>query len=254
MENIEIILGQGISAMYKDQKVLIGSLSFLEEHAVVFKEKYLSIYDKSLVDGNGVILASIDKSCVAIFVLEDSIKEGAKELIYNIKEKNIIPILLTGDNQTTANYVAKKLGIEKVFAEVVPSEKYKLIKGLQKDGKVMFVGDGVNDSPSIKQSDIGIALNSGSDISKDAGDIILINNDLNAIAKSINLSMESMKIVKQNLFWAFIYNAAGIPLAAGVFFPLFGLMLTPMYAGIAMSFSSVTVVLNSLRLKFIKLV
>ena len=252
-ENIEIISGQGISAIYKNQKILIGSLSFLQQHNILLEEKYMTIYNKSLEDGNGIILASINEHCVAIFVLEDSIKDDAKKLIENIKDKNIIPILLTGDNQITANYVAKILGIEKVFSEVVPDEKYKVIIKLQKDGKVMFVGDGVNDSPSIKQADIGIALNSGSDITKDAGDIILINNDLTAVLKSINLSIESMKIIKQNLFWAFIYNTAGIPLAAGVFFPIFGLMLTPMYAGVAMSFSSVTVVLNSLRLKFIKL-
>jgi Cu+-exporting ATPase len=161
--------------------------------------------------------------------------------------------LLTGDNEITANYVAKKLDIDKVYSQVLPDEKYKVIIELQKDGKVMFVGDGINDSPSIKQADIGITLNSGSDITKDAGDIILINNELKAVLKSINLSIESMKIIKQNLFWAFIYNIGGIPLAAGVFYPIIGVMLTPMYAGIAMSFSSVTVVLNSLRLKLKKI-
>lgn len=117
----------------------------------------------------------------------------------------------------------------------------------------MFVGDGINDAPSIKQANIGVTLNSGADISKDAGDIILVNNELNSISKSIKLSIETMKIIKQNLFWAFIYNAIGIPLAAGVLYPFFGLMLSPAYAGIAMSFSSVTVVLNSLRLKLKKL-
>jgi Cu+-exporting ATPase len=117
----------------------------------------------------------------------------------------------------------------------------------------MFVGDGINDSVSIKQADIGIALNSGSDITKDAGDIILINNSLSSVSKSINLSKRTMRTIKQNLFWAFFYNTLGIPLAAGVFFPLIGVMLSPMYAGIAMSFSSVTVVLNSLRLKFARL-
>ena len=251
--NIQIIAGQGISAIYEDKKILIGSLSFLEKEDVELEDKYLNFYNQSLDEGLGVILASINKQCVAVFALEDTIKEGAEKLINDLKAKNIIPILLTGDNQITANSVATKLNIDRVYAQVLPSEKYKVILELQKEAKVMFVGDGVNDSPSIKQADIGITLNSGSDITKDAGDIILINNDLNAVLKSINLSFESMKIIKQNLFWAFIYNAAGIPLAAGVFFPLFGVMLTPMYAGIAMSFSSVTVVLNSLRLKFKKI-
>lgn len=124
-----------------------------------------------------------------------------------------------------------------------------MILKLQEKAKVMFVGDGINDAPSIKQADIGVTLNSGSDISKDAGDIILVNNELLSVEKSIKLSVESIKIIKQNLFWAFAYNTLGIPLAAGVLYPTFGLMLSPMYAGIAMSFSSVAVVLNSLRLK-----
>ena len=253
LDNIEVIPGQGICAVFENKKVLIGSLSFLEKNKVLLNDIYLDFYNKSLKSGSGVILASIENECIAIFVLEDSIKAGAKELIADLKKKNIIPILLTGDNQITANSVAKKIGIDKVYAQVLPQEKYKVITELQKEAKVMFVGDGINDSPSIKQADIGIALNSGSDITKDAGDIILINNDLKAISKSINLSIESMKIIKQNLFWAYIYNIGGIPLAAGLFFPIFGVMLTPMYAGIAMSFSSVTVVLNSLRLKLKKI-
>ena len=252
-DEIKIIAGQGIVAPYENKKVCIGSLGLLQNNDVKIEDKYMNFYTQALSEGSGVILASYDNQCVGVFALEDTIKEGAIELIQNLKAKNITPILLTGDNQTTANSVAKKLHIEKVFAQVLPDEKYKVIIELQKEAKVMFVGDGVNDSPSIKQADIGITLNSGSDITKDAGDIILINNELNAVLKSINLSIESMKIIKQNLFWAFIYNAAGIPLAAGVFYPLFGVMLSPMYAGIAMSFSSVTVVLNSLRLKLKKI-
>ena len=211
LDDIEIIVGQGISAMYQNRKVLIGSFSFLEKYNISIDTKYLDFYNQSLKKGNGLILASIDKKCVAIFVLEDAIKEGAKELITNLKARDIIPILLTGDNKATANSVANQLKIDRVFAQVLPDEKYKVIMELQKEGKVMFVGDGINDSPSIKQADIGITLNSGSDIAKDAGDIILINSDLNAISKSINLSIETMKIIKQNLFWAFIYNIAGIP-------------------------------------------
>ena len=252
-EDIQIIPGLGISAIYENKKILIGSLSFLEKNSINLDGKYLDFYNTSLNNGAGVILASIEKECVAVLALEDSIKDGAKELITDLKAKNITPILLTGDNQITANSVAKELNIDRVYAQVLPDEKYKVIIELQKEAKVMFVGDGINDSPSIKQADIGITLNSGSDITKDAGDIILINNDLKAVSKSINLSIESMKIIKQNLFWAFIYNIGGIPLAAGVFYPILGVMLTPMYAGIAMSFSSVTVVLNSLRLKFKKI-
>ena len=250
VEDVEVIAGKGIQAVCDDKKVIIGTQRLLEENGITIDEKYLDFSSKYLKEGKGIIFASIDDSCVAVFSLEDSLKEGAIGLIQNLKEKGIIPVLLTGDNKATANAIAHELQIEKVFAQVLPDEKYNVIKELQKEAKVMFVGDGINDSPSIKQADIGITLNSGSDITKDAGDIILINNDLNAVLKSINLSIESMKIIKQNLFWAFIYNALGIPLAAGVLYPVIGMMLTPVYAGIAMSFSSVTVVLNSLRLKF----
>jgi Cu+-exporting ATPase len=248
--NIDIVSGKGITAICEKKEIVIGTKLLLEEKNIKIDPKYIEFNDKYLEEGKGVIFCAIDGICVASFSLEDSLKEGAIELIEKLKKKNIIPVLLTGDNIKTANFVAHKLKIEKVYAEVLPAEKYKVIKELQKEAKVLFVGDGVNDSPSIKQANIGITLNSGSDITKDAGDIILVNNDLKAVLKSINLSYESMKIIKQNLFWAFIYNAIGIPIAAGILYPVMGVMLTPMYAGIAMSFSSVTVVLNSLRLKF----
>jgi len=250
VEDVKIIAGKGITAICANKEVVIGTKLLLDENNISIDEKYLDFNKKYLAEGKGVVFAAVDGTCSAAFSLDDSLKEGAQELIQSIKEKGITPILLTGDNITTANFVAKQLNIEKIYAQVLPDEKYKVIKDLQKEAKVMFVGDGVNDSPSIKQADIGITLNSGSDITKDAGDIILVNNDLKSVLKSINLSHESMKIIKQNLFWAFIYNAIGIPIAAGILYPVMGVMLTPVYAGIAMSFSSVTVVLNSLRLKF----
>jgi Cu+-exporting ATPase len=250
VQNVEIVAGRGIKATCENKKVIIGSRKLLEENDIYIDAKYLKFEQKYLNEGKGIIFAAIDTNCVAVFSLTDPLKDGAADLIHSLKQKNIIPVLLTGDNEITANAVAKQLGIKKVYAQVLPHKKYEVITTLQKEAKVMFVGDGINDSPSIKQANIGITLNSGSDITKDAGDIILVNNDLGAVLKSINLSIESMKVIKQNLFWAFIYNTLGIPLAAGILYPVIGVMLTPVYAGIAMSFSSVTVVLNSLRLKF----
>lgn len=253
VQDIEIIAGRGIIATAKNKKILVGNTTLLEENSINISNDIRNNLQKILEAGNGAVLASIDNECVGIISLEDSIKDGALEMINDLKDKNILPILLTGDNELTAKSIAKKVGIELVFAEVLPGEKYKVIKKFQRDSKVMFVGDGINDSISIKQADIGIALNSGSEITKDAGDIILMNNTLKSVTQSINLSSKSMKIIKQNLFWAFFYNTIGIPIAAGVLYPVMGVMLTPMYAGIAMSFSSVTVVLNSLRLKFARL-
>ncbi len=253
INTVEIIPGHGIKAIFEEQEFILGNKKLLEDNNITILAEHLDFYEKELEKSNGLILVSIDKKTIGSFSLEDEIKEDAKEVIENLKGMNITPILLTGDNKITASKVAQKLNIEKVYAQVIPTEKYDVIKELQKESKVMFIGDGINDAPSIKQANIGITLNSGADISKDAGDIVLINNELKSVIKSINLSVESMKIVKQNLFWAFAYNTLGIPLAAGILFPFFGIMLSPMYAGIAMSFSSVTVVLNSLRLKIKKL-
>jgi len=253
IDDINIIAGKGIHSLYKNTEVVIGNLIFLKENGVDIEKEHQELYEKELESGNGVVLASIDKQIVGFFSLADSLKDNAKNLIKQLKQKVIKPVLLTGDNKTTATKIGESLGIDKIYSEVIPTQKYEVIKSLQKESKVMFVGDGINDAPSIKQANIGIALNSGSDISKDAGDIILINNDLNSIIKSLNLSIESMRVIKQNLFWAFAYNTLGIPIAAGVLYPFFGVMLTPMYAGIAMSFSSVTVVFNSLRLKIKKI-
>ncbi|NQY51967.1 MAG: heavy metal translocating P-type ATPase [Campylobacteraceae bacterium] len=253
LEEFKNIPGRGLSAKYNNELVLIGNIALLEENNISIAQVKKEFYLNTLNKGNVSVLVSYKNECKGSISLEDEIKEGAIELIKALNAKNIQTILLTGDNKLTAKNIANTLGIKTIYSEVLPNEKYDLIKSLQNNSKIMFVGDGVNDSPSIKQADIGITLNSGSDITKDAGDIILMNNDIACVLKSINLSFKTMKIIKQNLFWAFFYNALGIPLAAGIFYSSFGIMLSPMYAGIAMSFSSVIVVLNSLRLKMYSL-
>ncbi|MDD3343988.1 MAG: heavy metal translocating P-type ATPase, partial [Sulfurospirillaceae bacterium] len=247
IDAMEVLPGKGIKAMVEGHQILVGSVEFLEEEGARIDTSMYTAMQKIQEEGNGAIIASINGQSVGYFSLQDALKEDAKEMVLTLKNKGIIPIMLTGDNERTAKSVAKTVGIDLVYAQVLPHEKFEVIKQFQADAKVLFVGDGINDSPSLKQSDIGIALSSGSDIAKDAGDIVLINNELDSVTKSINLSYATMRTIKQNLFWAFIYNVIGIPLAAGVFYPSFGIMLTPMYAGIAMSFSSVSVVLNSLR-------
>lgn len=253
IEDINIIPGHGIKVIIDDIEYLLGNKKLLDDNQVIISQEHLNFYEKELDSSNGVILVAINKKTIGSFSLEDELKDDAIEVIKELKGLGIKPILLTGDNQITASKIAQILQIDEFYAEVLPTDKYEVIKKLQEKSKVMFIGDGINDAPSIKQADIGITLNSGADISKDAGDIVLINNELKSIIKSINLSIETMKIVKQNLFWAFIYNSLGIPIAAGILYPFLGIMLTPMFAGIAMSFSSVTVVLNSLRLKIKRL-
>lgn len=253
IDDIVILPGFGVEAKVDEERYLIGNMALLKKNGVSVSSKHLEFFQNSINLGNGAVFASVGKNSIGVIALEDSLKDGAKELVKKLKSKDITPILLTGDNKITAKKIAKEVGIEMVYAQVLPDEKYRVIKDLQKEGKVLFVGDGINDSVSIKQADIGIALNSGSDITKDAGDIILMNNEIISVLKSINLSQRAMRTIKENLFWAFFYNSIGIPIAAGALYPVFGIMLTPVYAGIAMSFSSVSVVLNSLRLKFAKL-
>lgn len=248
----ENIAGRGVRSLDENQ-IIVGNEEFLKEFKVAIpneeKEKIL----KAQNDGNGVVLASIKGKYVGFISLSDTLKESAKEVIDELKSRDITPVMLTGDNVFTAKNIAGKLGIEQVFAGVMPNEKFEIIQRLQKEARVIFVGDGINDSPSLKQADVGIAMSSGADIAKDAGDIVLIKNDLKSVLQSINLAKHTMKTIKENLFWAFIYNLIFIPVAAGVLYPVFGLVLTPVYGAVAMSFSSVTVVLNSIRLRFKKI-
>ena len=195
----------------------------------------------------GIILACVDGKFVGFITLSDSIKSDAKNVIDELKSMQIVPIMLTGDSQNTANSVAYELGIDN--ANVLPDEKFKIIKELQNKSRVIFVGDGINDAVALKQADIGIAMSDGADVAKEAGDIVLVANELRNIILALRLGKNTMATIKQNLFWAFIYNIICIPVATGALYPVFGIMLTPAFGALAMCFSSVTVVLNSIRLK-----
>lgn len=253
ISKLDVLSGYGIKASINDlfsvDELYIGTKRLMDMKNITLDKEYLDFFNKHLDKGKNIIFASLNKECIGVFSLSDIIKEEAYEVIKTLKNENITPVLLTGDNEKVADEVAFELNIEKVYANVLPNEKYDVIKKLQEnDTKVMFVGDGINDSLALKQANVGIALNSGSQIAKDAGDILLTTSNLENILNSINLSKYSLSIIKQNLFWAFIYNAIGIPLAAGLLYPITGHLLTPAYAGIAMSLSSITVVLNSLRI------
>ena len=240
-KGFENIAGRGVKS--DDDSVIAGELGV--EISAQAKEQIA----KAQNEGNGVVLAALDKIYVGFIALSDTVKEDAAQAIQSLKDIGITPVMLTGDNAFTAKNVAGKLGVEKVFAGMLPNEKFETIKRLQEEGAVLFVGDGINDSVALKQANAGIAMSSGADIAKEAGDVVLVKNDLKSAVSTINLAKETMKTIKQNLFWAFVYNAVCIPVAAGVLAPL-GLMLTPIYGAAAMCFSSVTVVLNSIRLRF----
>lgn len=204
--------------------------------------------------GKTVVIIEVDNKQIGLIALSDTLKEESKEAVAKLHARNIKVIMLTGDNYLAASYIAKLAGIDAVIAEVVPQEKAGKIKELQDGGAVVaMVGDGINDAPALVQADVGIAMGTGTDVAIESAGITLLGGDVSKIAQAIKLSKMTMRGIKQNLFWAFIFNVVGIPLAAGLFYPVFGWLLNPAFAGLAMAFSSVSVVSNSLRIKAKKL-
>lgn len=205
-------------------------------------------------NGQTVIFIAIDNILAGLISIADPIKSSTKEAIDNLHSLGINVVMLTGDNEITAKAVAKKLSIKQVYSDVLPEDKLSVIKDLQSQGKIVaMAGDGINDAPALTAANVGIAMGTGTDIAIESAEITLIKGDLNGIIKAYKLSKGTMKNIRQNLFFAFIYNTAGVPIAAGILYPYFGILLSPIIAAAAMSFSSVSVILNALRLKNIKL-
>ena len=201
-------------------------------------------------EGKTPMLAAVDGTLVGIVAVADTAKDESKAAIAEMKRLGLSVVMMTGDNKRTADAVAKEVGVDRVIAEVLPEGKSNEIKRLQAEGRVVgMVGDGINDAPALAQADVGIAIGTGTDVAIEASDITLIRGDLRGVATAIGLSKATIRAVKQNLFWAFIYNVIGIPIAAGVLYPVFGWLLSPVIASAAMSMSSVSVVANSLRLR-----
>ncbi len=200
--------------------------------------------------GKTVVVVEVDNKRIGLIALSDTIKDEALEAIYNLHKKGIRVVMLTGDNHLAAKFIAKQVNIDDVRSEVLPNEKGGIIKSLQEEGKIVaMAGDGINDAPALAQANVGIAMATGSDIAIESAGIALLGGDIRKIAQAIDLSKATMRTIKQNLFWAFIYNVVGIPVAAGVLYPIWGIVLNPIFAGMAMALSSVSVVGNSLRLK-----
>jgi len=250
----ESITGAGVSAIYKDEKYYAGSFKMIREKQILIAEELKNKADQWLNEANTVIWFANEKNAVAAVAIADQIKASSKEAIRQLEQMDIEIYMVTGDNDKTAAAVSKKVDIKNFKSEVLPSEKAAFVKELQQQGKkVAMVGDGINDSEALAQSDVSIAMGKGTDIAMDVAKMTLISSDLNHIPKAIELSKQTVKVIRQNLFWAFIYNIIGIPIAAGILYPFTGFLLNPMIAGAAMALSSVSVVSNSLRLKWIKL-
>ncbi|MFB3895818.1 MAG: heavy metal translocating P-type ATPase [bacterium] len=246
--------GLGITGKIDQTPILVGNIKFMETQGVAIdtiKDQVLGLAQQ----GKTVLITAKDKEIIGLIAVADTIKPDAKDTVEMLHKLGLTVMMITGDNQQTANAIATQAGIDRVISEVLPYDKSNQIKRLQHDGKkVAMVGDGINDAPALAQSDIGIAIGTGTDIAIESADITLIGNNLRNVVTAIQLSKKTINTIKQNLFWAFFYNIIGIPIAAGILFPWFGVLLNPMVAAAAMAFSSVSVVSNSLRLRNAKVV
>ncbi len=246
------VMGKGIEGKIGRTTYLIGNEKLMKENKISLT-KLKSDIDVLKLKGNTVVYLSDDKNLLAVFGISDQVKPDSKKAIKLLHKMGIKTFMITGDNKKTAELIAAQVGIKNIFAEVLPHEKSNYVKKLQKKYVVAMVGDGINDSPALAQSDVGIVMGSGTDVAIETGEIILMKNSLVDVTKAIKLSKMTMAKIKQNMFWALFYNVLGIPVAAGLLYPDFGIMLSPMIAGTAMAFSSVSVVTNSLILRMKKL-
>ena len=250
LSSFENLVGLGISAKLPNEQTLrVGNVKLMES-AGISSEKYSVELTRLAAQGQTPMLVATGENLLGIISVADTVKAGSEAAISKLRALGIKSILLTGDSRAAANYIGTLVGADEVIAEVLPNDKAAVIERLQKEGKtVMMVGDGINDAPALAQADIGCAIGNGSDIAIESADLVLIKSDLNDVPSAIKLSRLTIRNIKQNLFWAFCYNTLGIPIAAGILYPSFGLLLSPMIGALAMSLSSIFVVTNALRLR-----
>ena len=251
VEKFESITGKGVTGVIDGKKVYIGNIKLMRDFSIDIINE--NILEKLAYQGKTPMYIAIEDSLIGVIAVADILKPEAIETIKELKNRGYHVGMITGDNKLTAQAIGKEAGIDIIFAEVTPEEKYLKVKELQEQGRnVAMVGDGINDSPALVQANIGIAIGGGTDIAMESADIVLMKRDLKDVLVAMELSHAVIKNIKENLFWAFIYNTVGIPVAAGVLYPLTGHLLNPMIAGAAMAMSSVSVVTNALRLKKFK--
>lgn len=249
----EMLVGKGFKARIDGRECAAGNLLLMQELGIAMQN-----YEKQGLalasNGKTPLYFSYDGKLLGIIAVADTVKSTSAEAIHQLQKQNIKVLMLTGDNEATAKAIGNQVGVDEVIAQVLPQDKERIVRELQEQGhRVAMVGDGINDAPALARSDVGIAIGAGTDIAMEAADIVLMKSDLLDVSRAIKLSNKVMRNIKENLFWAFFYNVIGIPLAAGLLYPIWGWLLNPMIGAAAMSFSSVSVVSNALRLRFIKL-
>jgi Cu+-exporting ATPase len=243
------ITGRGFEAVVEGKQVLVGNRRLMEERGIVIKDLAADL-ERLAREGKTPMMVALDGKSAGLLAVADQVKENAATAVAALKRLGLEVVMMTGDNRQTAEAVGRQVGIDRVMAEVLPEHKAEQVRKLQAEGKVVgMVGDGINDAPALAQADVGIAIGTGTDVAMEASDVTLIRGDLMGVATAIKLSQATMRTIKQNLFFAFIYNTLGIPVAAGLLYPFFGITLSPILASAAMALSSVSVLTNSLRLR-----
>ena len=248
-EAFDSITGKGVKGRVEGREVALGNRALLERLGIdpgALAERAEALR----ADGQTVMFVAMDGKAAGLVGVADPIKDSTPDAIETLHREGVRLVMMTGDSRTTAQAVASKLGIDEVMAEVLPDQKAEKIKRLQAEGRIVaMAGDGINDAPALAQAQVGIAMGTGTDVAMESAGVTLVKGDLRGIARARSLSRRTMRNIKQNLFFAFVYNAAGVPIAAGVLYPAFGLLLSPIIAAAAMSFSSLSVVGNALRLR-----
>jgi len=244
----------GVAGNVAGRKVLVGKVKFIEAEGIAVPPPTVERASALQAEGKTVLFVAIDGRAAGLLAVADPIKETSREAVSDLHRLGIKLVMATGDNRRTAESVAKQLGLDRFEAEVEPADKIRLVESLKEGGKrVAMAGDGINDAPALATADVGVAMGTGTDVAMESAGVTLVKGDLRGIAKAIHLSRATMRNIRQNLFFAFIYNVLGVPIAAGILYPFFGLLLSPMIAGAAMSLSSVSVITNALRLRNVKL-
>jgi Cu+-exporting ATPase len=245
-------VGKGIVGVVDDKAIVLGNAGFLEEYDVGLGA-LAEAADRLRADGATAIYIAVNGKAAGVIAIADPVKETTAEALTALSEAGIKVIMLTGDNRVTAEAIARRLGIDDVEADVLPDQKSKVVQRLREQGRIVaMAGDGVNDAPALAAADVGIAMGTGTDVAIESAGVTLLRGDLLGIVRARHLSHATMANIRQNLFFAFAYNVAGIPVAAGVLYPVFGLLLSPIIAAAAMALSSVSVIANSLRLRFVQ--
>jgi Cu+-exporting ATPase len=253
VKDFQSVSGKGITGLVAGRKVSIGNQKLFVDMGIEMGE-LLQRADALRAEGQTVMFVAVDGQPAGLIGVADPIKESTLEAVRALQAAGLELVMLTGDSRATADVVAKKLGIKRVVAEVLPEQKVEIVKQLQAEGRIVaMAGDGINDAPALAQAQVGIAMGTGTDVAMQSAGVTLIKGDLNGIVRARHLSQATMRNIRQNLFFAFVYNMLGVPVAAGLLYPFFGLLLSPIIAAAAMSFSSVSVITNALRLSRVKL-